>query len=200
MRIKYLTLLLLPILIGCTQNEQVSKAPMLMVEIKDLTPPEIHLKKDMTITVGDSFDVRNYVTVNDNFDKKVSYTISGKVNTKKPGLYKLLVQSKDKAGNSSSAKMNVKEKKKVPVTGTNESNSSTIGHDQQQNEKKNDHVKDIQISSSHQLSGKKYLYSEGYNQITASAACNKDLVNNAGAGACIILFDNTGTDIGMMLK
>ena len=48
--------------------------------------------------------------------------------------------------------------------------------------------------------GKKYLYADGYNQLTASSQCNADLLASGASGSCVILYGDDGIDIGLMLQ
>lgn len=73
--------------------------------LPDKTPPVIKGVKNLKIKLGKSFNPRSGVTAQDLVDgdltKKI--TISGKVNTKKTGNYKLTYTVKDKAGNQQKA-------------------------------------------------------------------------------------------------
>ena len=76
----------------------------------DKEPPKIKLKGDstMNITVNGTFKDPGYET-SDNCDKKLEVTVTGKVDTSKPGSYTIKYESSDSSGNK------VKKERKVIV-------------------------------------------------------------------------------------
>ena len=76
----------------------------------DKEPPKIKLKGDstMNITVNGTFKDPGY-EISDNCDKKLEVTVTGKVDTSKPGSYTIKYESSDSSGNK------VKKERKVIV-------------------------------------------------------------------------------------
>lgn len=79
--------------------------------VSDTTAPAISYKKGSTVTVdyGSKFNYSDYVTITDNFDKKVSsIKVDGKVDTKKESETTLKITAKDSSGNESQETLKVK--------------------------------------------------------------------------------------------
>lgn len=78
--------------------------------ISDSTAPTIKTKGDtVTVNYGSNFNYRNYVTITDNFDKKVTdVKVEGKVDTKKIGSTDLTIKAVDSSGNESTKTLTVK--------------------------------------------------------------------------------------------
>jgi cell wall-associated NlpC family hydrolase len=70
--------------------------------VSDNTAPVISTSK-VTVDYGSSFDYSKYVTIKDNFDKKIrEVKVEGKVNTKEIGQTTIKVTATDSSGNSTS--------------------------------------------------------------------------------------------------
>lgn len=79
--------------------------------VSDNTAPIIKLTKGSTVTVdyGKTFNYKNYVSVTDNYDSKISsINVEGKVDVKKEGTYPLTISAIDSSGNTTSKELNVK--------------------------------------------------------------------------------------------
>lgn len=164
------------------------------IQIKDLTAPTIKLKTDrVEIKVNSKFDVNNYIeSVFDNYDKKINFKTKGKVDIAKPGTYVITISAVDKSGNASNKKLTV-----LVTPEKVDSNHSSV----QEETKTNDSHSDKNTPpTSHPLKGKKYLFSQGYDNITASQACANDLLSLPGEGVCIGLYDEYNEPIGMQLR
>lgn len=72
-----------------------------VITVKDSIKPVISGAKDITIALNQKFDVRKGVSAKDNVDGTLtkSIKVSGSVNSKKIGTYKLTYSVSDKAGN-----------------------------------------------------------------------------------------------------
>ena len=91
-------------------------------------------------------------------------------------------------------------KKYVPVTGTNP-NKETEKSKETTKPNNNSNVPPVQAPPAvNPYHGKKYLYADGYNQLTASSQCNADLLASGASGSCVILYGDDGIDIGLMLQ
>ena len=73
---------------------------------KDTTKPEFKGVEDKTITVGDKFDPKAGVTASDDTDGDVTanLTVTGNVDTTRPGKYELTYSVSDAAGNRAEVK------------------------------------------------------------------------------------------------
>lgn len=81
--------------------------------VSDSVAPTMKYEKGKKVTVdyGSKFDFNDYVSITDNFDKKVSsVTVDGKVNTKEIGSSQLNITAKDSSGNESKATLDVEVK------------------------------------------------------------------------------------------
>ncbi|PFZ69942.1 adhesin, partial [Bacillus toyonensis] len=90
-------------------------------EEKDTEAPVITVKQGVTVHVGDKLSPGSLVSVKDNKDPS-PVVIVGTYDTSKPGTISVQVTATDKAGNSSTAKVNVvvleKEKPEQKTAGT----------------------------------------------------------------------------------
>lgn len=67
---------------------------------KDTQAPEFQGVKDKTVTIGETISYKKGVTVTDNEDKELGFSVdSSKVNLKKEGSYPVVYTAKDSAGN-----------------------------------------------------------------------------------------------------
>ncbi len=91
----------------------IKKAKKRKVVVGDTIKPQIKLKGSlkMTITVGDDYVEPGY-TVTDNHDKKVKVNVKKQINTQKPGIYEVIYQAEDQAGNKSVVKRLVEVKER----------------------------------------------------------------------------------------
>ncbi|MFF2590610.1 immunoglobulin-like domain-containing protein [Peribacillus butanolivorans] len=89
---------------------------------KDTTKPQITGAEDKTINYGASFDPKSGVKATDNIDGTITskMTITGSVNVRKVGTYKLVYSAKDKTDNKITVTrtINVVDKVKPTLTGT----------------------------------------------------------------------------------
>ncbi|UKS55693.1 Ig-like domain-containing protein [Exiguobacterium acetylicum] len=92
-----------------------NKSDILVLKALDTTLPILKGVTDATIEAGSPFDPKIKVTASDETDGDLtkSISIAGKVDNKKPGLYRLTYGVKDKAGNENKQIRNVKVKDTV---------------------------------------------------------------------------------------
>jgi hypothetical protein len=91
-----------------------TELPATMTVAKDKQAPEFIGVSDKLVYIGDSVSYKKGVTVTDNKDKELSFSVdSSKVNLKKEGTYTVTYTAKDTAGNKASKKINVEVKKFV---------------------------------------------------------------------------------------
>lgn len=88
---------------------------------KDMTRPQITGAGDITINYGNSFDPKSGVKATDNIDGTITskMTITGSVNVRKVGTYKLVYSIKDKTNNKTTVTrtINIVDKVKPTLTG-----------------------------------------------------------------------------------
>lgn len=214
MKIKISALLFLFLLAGCTTNQEVKEEKAVdhvSISIKDLTAPKIELKQEeVSLHVGDTFSVSDYViSVTDNYDENIKYKTTGDVDTKKTGDYTITISAKDAAGNSTNKKLFVHVLEVIKENVKNEESCNQNSTENNSNPSNNN----FSTSPSnplpptntpmyvHPYSGKQYLFSDGYNNITASQACSNDLLSIPNTtGSCSAIYDSNGEPIGMQLK
>ncbi|MDF2908978.1 MAG: cysteine protease [Herbinix sp.] len=91
-----------------------TELPATMTVAEDKQAPEFLGVSDKLVYIGDSVSYKKGVTVTDNKDKELSFSVeSSKVNLKKEGTYTVTYTAKDNAGNKASKKINVEVKKFV---------------------------------------------------------------------------------------
>ncbi|AOS99485.1 hypothetical protein ESP131_04060 [Exiguobacterium sp. U13-1] len=92
-----------------------------VITVKDSIKPVISGAKDITVALNQKFDVRKSVSAKDNVDGMLtkSIKVSGSVNSKKIGTYKLTYSVSDKAGNQTTVtrKVIVKDMTKPVIIG-----------------------------------------------------------------------------------
>ncbi|HBQ76843.1 MAG TPA: hypothetical protein DD663_08350 [Exiguobacterium sp.] len=102
------------------QAGNIAKASRI-ITVKDSIKPVISGAKDITIALNQKFDVRKGVSAKDNVDGTLtkSIKVSGSVNSKKIGTYKLTYSVSDKAGNQTivTRKVIVKDMTKPVIIG-----------------------------------------------------------------------------------
>lgn len=192
---------------GCSsQSDEKTKEKdeQIIIKVQDLTAPTIEIKQEkVSLHVGDTFSINNYlIGVYDNFDRKIKYKTSGEVDTTRSGVYTIMISAKDKAGNASNKKIVVTVKEKeVDKKEDTKIQEHTTSSSNSQSENSQTSPSTQPSYSTHPYSGKQYLFSAGYDNISASQACANDLMSipNA-AGSCSALYDATGEPIGVILK
>ena len=75
--------------------------------VVDTTPPVMLLGDDISLNVGDSFDIDGYVSYADNYDRAPSLTVEGDVDTSAEGSYPLTLYIDDVNGNRLTRYINV---------------------------------------------------------------------------------------------
>ncbi|WP_329385449.1 immunoglobulin-like domain-containing protein [Anaerofustis sp. HA2171] len=69
--------------------------------VVDTTPPDIKTEDVLSVAYGSEFNIKNLVSVYDNVDERINdIDVSGEVNTKKLGQYKITVTAKDSSKNT----------------------------------------------------------------------------------------------------
>ncbi len=102
------------ILILKDSSGNTTELPATMTVVEDTVAPEFQGVSDKVVYIGDSISYKKGVTVTDNKDKDLSFSVdSSKVNLKKEGTYTVTYTAKDTAGNKASKKINVQVKKFV---------------------------------------------------------------------------------------
>lgn len=82
--------------------------------IEDKEPPVIQGAADKVVFIGDSVSYKKGVTVTDNRDKEVAFSVDNKgVNLKKEGTYTVTYTAKDAAGNKAAKTVNIEVKQFV---------------------------------------------------------------------------------------
>lgn len=208
MKNKILLIFLIFLLVGCSneveKEKKEKKINEISITVKDLTPPTIKLKQEeVSLEIGDTFSLSDYlIEVYDNFDKKIDYKVSGSADTSKAGTYSIKISAKDSAGNASNKKIVVivKGKETVKVeTGNN--NKNDFNSNSQNSNTDSYFPTPPPMYSKHPFSGKQYLFSAGYDNISASQACSNDLLSVPNApGSCSAIYDANGEPIGVQLK
>lgn len=90
------------------------------INVIDTIAPVISLSESsVTIDDTDSFDINNYISVSDNVDGVLGYTVDGALETTddkyKAGTYTFTVSAVDSSGNTASSQMSVTVNKTEPV-------------------------------------------------------------------------------------
>lgn len=75
--------------------------------VVDTTPPVMLLGDDISLSVGDYFDINDYVSYADNYDRIPSLTVEGDVDTSAEGSYPLTLYIDDVNGNRLTRYINV---------------------------------------------------------------------------------------------
>ncbi|MBP1754254.1 MAG: hypothetical protein H6Q59_652 [Firmicutes bacterium] len=89
----------------------ITQLPATLTVEKDTQAPEFQGILDKTVTIGETISYKKGVTVTDNKDKELSYSVdSSKVNLKKLGSYPVTYTAKDTAGNLSTKTIHVEVK------------------------------------------------------------------------------------------
>ena len=93
--------------IKAIKDGQDSKTLVLNVNVVDTTSPVFSGIKDITIKAGESVDLKSGVTVSDNYDQNVEFTVTydkDDTNTGAPGKHVITYVAKDSSGNVASRK------------------------------------------------------------------------------------------------
>ena len=93
--------------VKASKDGQDTKNIVLNVNVVDTTSPVFSGIKDITIKAGDSVDLKSGVTVSDNFDQNVDFTVSydkDDADPKAPGKHTITYVAKDSSGNVASRK------------------------------------------------------------------------------------------------
>lgn len=171
--------------------------------IKDLEKPTISLKiETIEIEAGSDIKFQDYVEYSDNVDgnKDLLFSVDGDFDKNKVGTYEVKLSISDKAKNKSTVtlKVVVKEKPKQqesendnlqPINSQNNSNQS--GSNDNQNQTKPAPYSEY------------FLFSDGYNMLSAPSACQSKLMevySNSRNGTCTTLTDANGNPLGQVLK
>lgn len=92
-------------------------------QIIDTIKPEIIGAKDIIIKQGDTIDLTQNIKVEDNIDKDIPLIITGDIDTKKVGEYKITYTATDKSNNKAEKTIKIKIEPKEPTQeAANESN------------------------------------------------------------------------------
>ncbi len=166
-----------------SQRENYSSA--IHIAVKDMTPPTIKCKDSFTITVGESFDLRNHIEIIDNIDKDISYECVGSYNAKAAGQYIVQIKAVDRAGNKAS--------KNISLTVL--AASSSIKEKRQEIKQEHTPAKpQIRIKS------QDFLYADGYSMSSAVDACSTSLHASGKSGSCDPIQNENGIYTGMRLN
>lgn len=160
-----------------------------ILPVLELTTNEVRLEEGATI------DFLSYVKVaEDPVDGKLEVEIEKPKHYQNVGIHEIIYRIKDKNGNQVSAilRLTVQAKPKEEVTNREEDNGSQNGT----NEDINPTVPSpapTPVNPNHNQtkpSNKQFLFTQGYDMVSAPKACQEYLSSNAGyAGACRNLYD-----------
>lgn len=195
------------LLVGCSTSTKKKKAvheDEIVVKVTDLSAPVITVSQDaFEIELGEKFEIKDHIQVEDNVDKKVKYTINGTYDTKKAGVYKLKIRAKDKAGNVANKEISIVVKEKVKEV-PKEVMPNVPSPQTPQNEINTPNVLPPQppyVPSGPRPANANFLFSEGYTMPgganPADRACAAYLTSKKGwAGSCSGVYDGNGMPIG----
>lgn len=107
-------------------KNQVVVSKQIVWKAQDTVPPTIDGVEDKEITQGDEFDAKAGITVTDEVDGNIDFTIEGEYDVNTVGEYTLTVKAVDKSNNETTKqfKLTVKEKPVEVVTANSNNNSS----------------------------------------------------------------------------
>ncbi len=92
----------------------ITELPVTAEVIEDKEPPEFQGLSDKVVFIGDSVSYKKGVTVTDNRDKKVTFSVeNSEVNLQKEGTYPVTYTAKDEAGNKAVKTIKLEVKKFV---------------------------------------------------------------------------------------
>ena len=107
-------------------KNQVVVSKQIVWKAQDTVPPIIDGVEDKEITQGDEFDAKAGITVTDEVDGNIDFTIEGEYDVNTVGEYTLTIKAVDKSNNEATKqfKLTVKEKPVEVVTANSNTNSS----------------------------------------------------------------------------
>ncbi|MGN0506117.1 MAG: transglutaminase domain-containing protein [Lachnospiraceae bacterium] len=79
-----------------------------IIEVTDMTPPVMEGVKDITVFAGETISYKKGITLTDNADGKISFTVENdEVDLNTPGAYPVRYTATDASGNSATAEITV---------------------------------------------------------------------------------------------
>lgn len=184
--------------------------------VADLTKPKIKIKgfknsdyAEFSYEENEIDDLSTLYKVSDNLDKVEDIKIkeTGEYNLTKAGIYTITISATDTSKNTTSRtlKITIKEpqkntssKENVPPSGTTSTNNgsnSSGGNNNNSNNSGGGNTTTVNPNPVVQ----DYLFSQGYNMITAPQACQDALLSSDRAGTCTAIIGDDGLPIGMRL-
>lgn len=175
--------------------------------ITDTSAPVLKLKtSNSEINCGDHWSTSKIdYDVSDNLDSsdKIHIIFKGSYDVNKCGVYKIDIIATDSYGNSSKAlcfnlkvvDKDRKAKKEEDIKRKSEKKDSKSNITKKSENKKKS------VIHSKRSSGlvKYYMYSDGYNMVTAPRACQSALSRSGRSGNCSVIYGNDGVEKGMKL-
>lgn len=188
--------------------------------VADLTKPKIKIKgfnnsdnAEFSFEENEINDISTLYKVSDNLDKieDIKVKQKGEYDLAKAGVYTITISATDTSKNTTSRtlKITIKEPQKntsseenVPPSGTtstyNGSNSSGGNNSNSSTNNGNGGSNNTSSSTTNPIV-KDYLFSQGYNMITAPQECQDALLSSGRSGTCTAIVGDDGMPIGMRL-
>lgn len=116
--------------------------------VKDMTPPVMMWVGNVVIKKGDKFNYKNRLLCVDNYDKSVSYTVSGEYDLNKLGKYNLKYVAVDSSGNKTEKKFTLTVVEEYSSSSSSSSSNDYFSFDElKKNYKKDNTLVGIDVSS-----------------------------------------------------
>ena len=166
-------------------------------------PPILTLKEsEVTITQGESFNPRDYVSEShDEYDGKLKPSISGEYDCSKAGTYTIDYQSENSSGLVSKAQLQLTVKEKEVVVTEKPSQSSPSEHNSSHaQEVPKAEEPPVTAPQTPSYQGKReWLLVEGYSFTSAQSACMEAGKQSNQTYTCEVIWDDHGLAIGYQL-
>lgn len=116
--------------------------------VKDMTPPVMMWVGNVVIKKGDKFNYKNRLLCVDNYDKSVTYTVSGEYDLNKLGKYNLKYVAVDSSGNKTEKKFTLTVVEEYSSSSSSSSSNDYFSFDElKKNYKKDNTLVGIDVSS-----------------------------------------------------
>lgn len=201
-----------------TTNDTENRYIVKVVQVADISPPEIKLKKDkleMTLEEYKKFDFKSVITVQDNWDQDDPIIKLETKEIKDPGEYTIKIIVTDIAGNEAKEEIKLTIKEETKEETNKEDTSITQSPVQTPNSAQgsqnsngiNNNSPQQQIPSEPSYSppknkpaNKEFLFINGYERDTIGTICHNELRASGLSGQCIPILDENGLELGMRLE
>lgn len=183
--------------------------------VADLTKPKITIEgfknsdnAEFSFEENEINDISTLYKVSDNLDKieDIKVKQKGEYDLAKAGVYTITISATDTSKNTTSRtlKITIKEPQKntsseenVPPSGTTSNNNGSSGGNNNNNSSNSGGGNTIPVNPNPIVQD--YLFSQGYNMITAPQECQDALLSSGRAGTCTAIVGDDGMPIGMRL-